>query len=62
MPTGLAAVVLGETQPEGVWNTQTLAFEPSPPSRMIDPLVFMRRFSLQEEAAIRVASRTDAHG
>lgn len=61
LPTHLASVELGDDMPPGEWNTATLTFEVMPaPMVPLLPLDFMRRFTWQEEAAIRTAARTDA--
>jgi hypothetical protein len=63
LPAELTAVVLaGEPDLAAqVWDEQERAFvERQAEARSMDPYDFMQRFSLQEEAAIRVAARTDA--
>lgn len=44
------------------WNTATLAYDtvlPPPPTPPMPKLDFMRRFTLQEEAALRSSAKTD---
>lgn len=61
LPAGLAAKEVGATRPTGDWDPVTLAFVASVPvaPRAIDPIEFMRRFTMQEEAAIRAAAKSD---
>lgn len=61
LPAHLSSVELGEEKSEGQWNSISLQFEiPIEPREPLTPLEFMRRFTVQEEAAIRTSARTDA--
>jgi hypothetical protein len=61
LPANLASVELGAEQPKGEWNPATLKFDAVPtPREPLLPLDFIRKFTMQEEGAIRTKARTDA--
>lgn len=48
LPEGHSSKLLGSSRPDGLWNTQTLAFDPHPENTRIGTSKFMARFTAIE--------------
>lgn len=59
LPAGLAVKEVADPGPHALWDEQALVFVEAPAPRTMEPLTFMRRFTLTERVAIRSAAATD---
>lgn len=59
LPAGLAVKEVADPGSRASWDEQALVFVEAPAPRTMEPLTFMRRFTMAERIAIRSAATTD---
>lgn len=59
LPPGLISIEIGPSAPVGQWRPATLDFDGVIPARSLDLLTFLRRFTIEEAAAVYAVARED---